>query len=390
MNDRGNLRCVFLVVIGFVQVVMLGIAPAQSRFEYERYSAENGALYMSSGFATNEDSNVTAVLVDSRGRVWVGTVTGLALYDGKRWAKRTFDVDVSPPARLVLSALQVSHCGPGRIVEGPPGTVWFGGRCGVWRFRDDRYELIGSVSEIGYVNGMAASRDGTFWVTVKERAQKYDGQTWSTVLCPYIGKPKSIEAPGMHGVVVDTNGDVWIGATVYGKPTAPWEHDGPVWVVDQEHLKRNEGPPMAPLFEFNGRSWKAFGPLDGFDAEWAVPELNGDQVGARTSSGWYVNEGDKWRKSEKEVDLGLGKRWFLRKRGTGYSDLLFRDGENLIQVRPTDHKTGEVLDLKSEQLALLCMAEDRNNACVWLGTTHGLYRIWCEAPDNGSKEQEEP
>jgi len=174
--------------------------------------------------------------------------------------------ELSPVARAALSLLQISHCGPDRIAEGPAGTVWFGGLGGVWRFRDGRYKDIRPGS-LGHSLNLAADHSGSLWIVQKERVQKYDGNTWSTVLCPYIGKPKSSEARGLYGIAIGTNGNVWIGGTVYGEPKEPWEHDYPFWVVDQERRKRNQGPPMAPLFEFNGKGWRAFGPPHGLSVK---------------------------------------------------------------------------------------------------------------------------
>jgi hypothetical protein len=136
---------------------------------------------------------------------------------------------------------------------------------------------------------------------------------------------------------------------------------------------------MAPLFEFDGRYWKAFGPRHGLNLkkyEWAIPEL--DELGrirVRTPRGSYVLDGETWEAITKpEV-----KQWVLRERRSWFtrgSELLYRDGENLIEVRATDHETGEVLDIRSEQRVMLHLVEDRYRGCVWLGTWHGLYRIW--------------
>ena len=66
--------------------------PVPHRFKYERYDAQGGALYRSQGGNADYDDSVRPVFVDSKGWVWVGTVTGLAVYDGKQWTNRTFEI----------------------------------------------------------------------------------------------------------------------------------------------------------------------------------------------------------------------------------------------------------------------------------------------------------
>lgn len=356
--------------------------PIDLQFKFERYGAQGGALYRSSGFATNNDDNVNSVLVDSIGRLWVGTVTGLAVYDGEKWLKRTFPVrGLSPVVGAAFRVLQISHCGPDKIVEGPPGTIWFGGRCGVWCFRDGEFKEINSGRD-GLIQAMAVDQQGVLWIVNKQRVEKFDGGTWNTVLCPYVGKPKSVEATGLNGIVIDRHGHVWIGGTVYGNPTGPWESEGPTWLVDQQQKQRGDGPPMAPLFEFDGKRWRAFGPTEGLNVKWAIPKLNAQgQIGVKTSNNYFVREDGIWRATQ-GTETDAGKRWILRdgKRGQirGYSELLFRDGQRLFEVQPANAKTGELLDIRSEQLALLHIAEDPGRGCVWLGTPHGLYKIWLE------------
>lgn len=297
-------------------------------------------------------------------------MTGVAVFD----TSRTFRVSGLP---LNLALLGITEFGPTIIAEGPPGTIWFGGFFGVWRFRDGRYEEISSSSEIAGVLAMAVDRDERLWVVQRLQVQRFDGQTWTTVLCPYLANSIHRELSGLHGIAIEKKGSVWIGSTVYGEPKEPWEHEGAIWVVDQERKKRGVGPPMAPLFEFDGKSWRAFGPPHGLNVKWAIPELDEQsQIFASTNKG-YVREGETWKRVE-ESDVLAGKRWILRKKGfLGlYAELLFRDGERLVEVLPTNNQTGAVLDLGVEQMASLCIAEDRDRGCVWLGTFHGLYRIW--------------
>jgi hypothetical protein len=375
------MKCAGLVLCALAHAVALSSAatnPTLLRFKYERYGAQDGALY---------DDIVKAVFLDSKGRVWAGTVTGLAIFDRNIWTKRTFKMSGLP---LGLRFLGITNFGPRKIVEGPPDTIWLGGDFGVWRVRNDSFEEIGSSPEMAGMLDMALDRDVGLWVVKKSRVCRFNGRTWTTVLCPYIGKPKSREAPGLQGIAIGTNGVVWIGGTVYGEPKEPWEHEAAIWLVDQERKERNDGPPMAPLFEFNGKRWRAFGPLDGLNVKWAIPRLDEqDRLTVKTPKGNYIREDGTW-KPVKEYAAFVDKRWILRerKRGLlrGYSELLFRDGEHPVEVQPKNARSGEVLEVRSEQLTLLHIAEDQARNCVWLGTPHGLYRIWLEE-QGGLNEQ---
>jgi ligand-binding sensor domain-containing protein len=358
---------------------------AQHRFEYELYTARSGALHGAAKGNTHANDLVHAVFVDSRGWVFVSTQNGLAVYDGKQWTNRTFRIKgLSSSGRALLGLLSISECGPEKVAEGPAGTIWLGGSgCGVWRFRDGRYDEISS-SPLGSYLGMAVDHGGSLWVVTRDNVQKYDGQSWSEVLSPYIEHSVHRELPQLFGTVVGTNGSVWIGGTVYGDPQAPWEHDGAVWIVDQEKKKRADGPPMAGIYEFDGKGWRAFGPPHGLGVQprdTVIPELDGQgRVMVKTRNGNYLRDGENWKRV-KELDVYAGKRWVLRALGTStppgyFAELLFRDADRLVPVRPIDQRTGEVLDLGSEPLRVLRMAEDRNRGCIWLGTMHGLFRIW--------------
>jgi ligand-binding sensor domain-containing protein len=307
-------------------------------------------------------------------------MTGLAVYDGKQWNSRTFKrSEGSLAVRVVDGLFQLKDCGPYTIAEGPPGTIWFGGDFGVWRFRDGRYEEITS-NAFDHLFGMAVDHQEALWVVTTYNVQRFDGKTWKTMLCPYLDNSIHPELTALRGIAIGTNGNIWIGATLFNQPQGPWSHEGPVWVVDQAQKTRSDGPPMAPLFEFDGKRWRAFGPQHGLavksngGAYPALDELGRIQV--RTSEGRYLLEGETWKPITKpEV-----KQWILRERKNGFfrsgAELLYQDGENLVEVLATNQQTGKLMDLRSEQKVTLCLVEDRKRNCVWLGTSHGLYRIW--------------
>jgi hypothetical protein len=368
---------------------------ALAHFKCELFTAENGALYRTPSFRTNYDNDVFALKVDSDDWVWVGTPSGLAVYDGKHWTHRTFENSMPAGLRLTLGLLTGTRCGPSHIEEGPRGTIWLGGNFGVWRFHGGAYEEVSS--KLRGMTSMAADHDGNLWVVDRFRVFRYDGDGWNTVLCPYIGKPANSEAPGFGGVAIETNGIVWIGATAYGEMEAPLDHEGLIWIVDQEQKKRAGGPSMAPLFEFDGKRWRAFGPADELDAfykekkersgavgetprGWATPQFSrSGHVTVVTPNGRYQRDGELWKPLE-SPDQSAGERWVLRPhdRFGNYGELFYRDGDRLVKVEPTINQTGEVLDLRSDPFASLHFAEDQTRHCVWLGTWHGLYRIWVE------------
>lgn len=348
-------------------------------FRAERHTAASGTLYASSGFATDNDDLVTALLVDSQGHVWVGTYSGLAVYDGNSWETRSFPLESTDPfTAIALPILGVSTCGPDMLVEGSHGTIWLGGRCGVWRYMQSTFERVAD-SPGEPILDMAVDRQGALWVVGRQNAYKYKEATWTTVLCPYVGKPRSSEAPGLVGIVIDADQHVWVGATAYGVAEGPWVSRGAVWVVDQATKQRSSGPPMVPVYEFDQQHWHAHGPPQGLNVRWARPVLAKDgQVRLITPKGEYMYETDTWTPTGNEDVADCG-RWSLREHRRGISsfcELLYVDGLRKIAVHPIDVNTGGVAFNTLEQLPLLHLIQDGKRKCVWLGTSHGLYRVW--------------
>lgn len=361
------------------------ITAQESQFKYVRYDAQSGSLAKFGEGYSHGDDLIQVVFIDSKGTVWVGTNNGLAVYDGKKWSHKTFAPKLGGLERTLFTFLEISKPGVDLIAEGPSGTIWIGASgCGVWQFRNGRYTEI-SPSPSGIYLDLAVDKSGSPWLVTPESVYKYNGQAWTQVLCPYLAHAVSYKRPKLFRIAIESNGNIWIGGTTHGVPQAPWENTGLIWVVDQAHKARNGGPPIASLYEFNGKGWKAFGPADGLNVKQAIPEIGRFGVlgvHTRDQDGYYVRNGRTWKLVDGD-EVSAPKQWILRESRIGnragyYSEMFFRDGKILKRVQPIDNKTGELLDLGAEPFDALCIAEDRKRNCVWLGTMHGLYQIWRE------------
>jgi hypothetical protein len=372
-----------LVLLGALTAICLNcsisVSAASERYQFacEQFTAASGALYRASGGNADYSDSVKCVHVDLEGRVWVGTVTGLAVYDGKQWQTRTFLVKhQSRSAKVILGFFGIHESGPDCITHGPGGEIWLcGGGFGVWKYAASEYTEIDPT--VTSRVGIAADRSGNVYVVEKYRVQRYDGSSWASVLDPFVVEPNSNRPDGFNGIEVDGHDVVWIGANRHGKPAGQSGHDGPIWTVSPRPEDGGLGPPKAPLFAFDGRGWRAFGASDGLDFRWCHPRLNREhEIRINTPDGVFRPQGQTWVPSGRQYEVYSGKHWLLREAAHGEGELVYLEGDKEIVVKQVESGTGELLDFSSERLTPLSLAEDRATGRAWLGTWHGLYLIW--------------
>ncbi len=143
-------------------------------FKYERYDTAGGALH---------DDHVLSVFVSSNEWLWVGSMSGLAVYDDKQWTNTTFRLAASTATRAVIRLLGGStSCGPWHIVEGPPGTIWLGGYFGVSRFHGVQCEE--TFPEVKGMLAMAVNTNGILWVVNRDSVRTYNGRSWTRGAVP--------------------------------------------------------------------------------------------------------------------------------------------------------------------------------------------------------------
>jgi signal transduction histidine kinase/ligand-binding sensor domain-containing protein len=143
--------------------------------------------------------DVIAIAEDLDGYLWLGTSSGLVRFDGALFTARTTLGDTAPPEDRVVSALVgsrdgslwVGHGGSGGVarihldqvtnyherdglfsgavvalLEDRTGTIWAGGRGGLSRFRNGRWEPIRNAGDYGgaEVYSIYQDRKGRLWL----------------------------------------------------------------------------------------------------------------------------------------------------------------------------------------------------------------------------------
>ncbi|MBE9463934.1 hypothetical protein ACFP1I_07935 [Dyadobacter subterraneus] len=97
--------------------------------------------------------NVSALVIDSKGRLWIGADEGVAYLDGKSWKLFTGKEGL-PYNKFTCAA------------AGPDGIVWFGTEKGAIQVKNDyfKYRFSRRWMPDDFVNDIAVQADGTVWI----------------------------------------------------------------------------------------------------------------------------------------------------------------------------------------------------------------------------------
>jgi len=164
------------------------------------------------------NSNVTSILQDRRGFLWVSTLNGLNRYDGYH-----FTVYYHQPNNSESLGGNAVNC----LVEDRAGYIWAGtagGGLSRWNYRTDRFETFsydpkkpGSLPD-NFVRSICVDQQGVLWVGTQTRGLLwYDARTGQFVplALPLIdGKTSTIENIGL--LKTSANGDLWVGTQMEG------------------------------------------------------------------------------------------------------------------------------------------------------------------------------
>ncbi|RKY05696.1 hypothetical protein DRP77_00005, partial [Candidatus Poribacteria bacterium] len=200
-------------------------------------------------------NDVRAVYQDSYGRIWVGTGSGVSVFDGMWRSYSTADGLISDDVRVIC---QDSY-----------GRIWVGTSRGVSVFNGERWKsrTFGDDPFANYVLSIKAEGENV-WVGTYRGVNRFDGREWEL-----WGENEGRLDLGVRAVLRDSSGRLWFG-------------------MEASALY------SVLVSRFDGSSWRRFTATDGLP-EGSVLALAEDEEGriwAAASMGVGVFEGESWHK----------------------------------------------------------------------------------------------
>ena len=167
--------------------------------------------YRSSLFA---NTAVNAFADDGEGTVWVGTADGLVEIDTDQRTERRYTRESAGPLRLADNGVMA-------LLHDSDGALWIGTMSGgLVRFDSKRgslrsYRSVPKDPTTLPVDGVMCvyeARDGTVWVgTYGGGLARIDRATGNLTRYPYGADATSLSNPGASAIVEDVRGNLWIG-----------------------------------------------------------------------------------------------------------------------------------------------------------------------------------
>jgi PAS domain S-box-containing protein len=163
------------------------------RFNFNVYTISDGL----------PGNQINEVIQDRYGRLWVGTMNGVAIYDGKRFTgfEKTNPISGNPVKT---------------IYEDSKGNIWIGMiRKGVCKFTGTSFEFYNTGNGLlsDNVNAVIEDKRGNIWIGTSEGLNRFDGKmmhSYTTL--------RGLVDNNVFSLMVDEKGLLWI-ATIGGIST---------------------------------------------------------------------------------------------------------------------------------------------------------------------------
>ncbi|MDY0109693.1 MAG: two-component regulator propeller domain-containing protein [Candidatus Krumholzibacteria bacterium] len=155
------------------------------------------------GLPSNE---VTALRLDTAGRLWIGTAAGLARLDASRANLQVWQYQPDRPESLPVAKIDVIH-------ESAAGVLWLGSKAGLHHW-DPLHDVFVRQDGIAVgVEAMAEDAAGRLWLgSLDNYVIRLDPRTGEQlVLAPDLSSPTCLQTGKIQAVFVDAAGVVWVG-----------------------------------------------------------------------------------------------------------------------------------------------------------------------------------
>jgi len=194
-----------------------------------KFDGEDWTVYIEDNPELLRD-RIRVLATDVKGNVWVGTYRGLAKFDGTGWT--VYNTDNSELPSNTTNALAVD--GQGNLWIGTSGLARFDGRN--WTlYTEDNSGLPSNT-----ILALAVDNQGTLWIGTSAGLAQLETENWTVYNKDNPGLPDDY----VSSLVIDSQGNLWIG-TRHGSLAV--YHKGGVILTDVEEDYRAELPSVCSL-----------------------------------------------------------------------------------------------------------------------------------------------
>ena len=231
---------------------------------------------------------VTALYRDNSGNIWVGTKTGVAVYDGNKW--ETFSNVSNSPEELIAS-----------IVSDSLGNIWIGGEEGVFKYDGKNWQhftikdgLLGNETLMIIID----SRNTIYAIAgLLEKDNLLIDINYDIKREFIKNKGLSIFEEGHWKAFTDIDGvptDLITKSFIFLPSIFIEDKSGNLWFNSKENS----------IYKFDGSTWKSFNENNGF-------------TGKRFSSVLEDSKGNYWFSTANGIAKYDGKNWSYFNKDTG-------------------------------------------------------------------------
>ena len=182
-----------------MNVHILGLAfclsTALSAQDITNYTQADGLL----------DNTINCVSVDDEGRVWLGTNSGVSMFDGAEWISFTMD---SHPGLIDNSI---------RAIFASNSGVWVGTDYGVSVYNGSYWTSFTEEDGLGdnRINHINQSDNGAIWFGEKDGISIYDPMVFGDAWISY-STSDGLPFGGINYINFDASGDAWLASSIFG------------------------------------------------------------------------------------------------------------------------------------------------------------------------------
>ncbi len=310
----------FALLFAFFGPIAFALDPLEKPANYiaTRWDTEDGLPH----------NSVKQIFQSRDGYIWVGTMQGLARFDGLTFTVFTQHNTPSFPNNQITS-----------FAETADGSLWIGTSLGLARYKNGRFTSFGKADGLksATVNALCVALDGSLWIGGREGVTRWVGEKFINDI-----DLSGYDMIALRAITRDRHDAMWIAA---GSDALRY--------VDGRftHFGRAEGLPAKPLQ--------------------MLRETADGRMLAATQGGVFRLEGERFVGFEQNQSLSsqrvgaavpdrVGNLWIGSVNGL--------DRAVNGAVTPYTDRAGNKLGVVDAVL------EDREG-CLWLGTSTGLYRL---------------